>query len=268
MLFDGQKLAQAGAVEASTAATVVTAHASANTKGIYSQLIAATAHDSDWLLVQVGLGTSETNQADVHIDIAIGADGSEVVIISNLLISQVNGQVVQFLFPRHIPQGTRIAAAIAATTGGSTVRCQVVVIANGSAPNSLQRVTTYGAVTADSGGTSLDPGAVGSTKGAYVELTAACNEIKWLVVALGCQANTARADARFYLDIAIGAGGSEQVKVPNLLFYSDLTSDLLSPATYAFPCSIPAGSRIAARTQCTITDATDRLIDVVLYGVG
>jgi len=40
------------------------------------------------------------------------------------------------------------------------------------------------------------------------------------------------------------------------------------PVLGPFPVAIPSGSRIAARAQCNISDATDRLFDVAVYGVG
>jgi len=49
--------------------------------------------------------------------------------------------------------------------------------------------------------------------------------------------------------------------------FSSSAVDFTVPMTVGyFQRKIPAGTRIAARAQCSGTDATDRLFDVLLYG--
>jgi hypothetical protein len=54
----------------------------------------------------------------------------------------------------------------------------------------------------------------------------------------------------------------------NLAYVVDSGIDTPEPQYYGFPVSIPKGSRVAARAQCSINDATDRLIDITLIGLG
>jgi hypothetical protein len=46
------------------------------------------------------------------------------------------------------------------------------------------------------------------------------------------------------------------------------TDYYFTPATFGpLSVQIPANTRLSARCQCSITDATDRLIEVALYGL-
>jgi hypothetical protein len=59
------------------------------------------------------------------------------------------------------------------------------------------------------------------------------------------------------------------VVLPNIGFTMQFaTNACWSPNTVGpLPVDIPAGTRIAARMQASITDATDRLMDVIVYGI-
>lgn len=115
----------------------------------------------------------------------------------------------------------------------------------------------------------MDPGGTIDTKGTYVQLSAATiAPIRFLNVSVGNRDNATMTTCVWRLDIAIGGAGSEQVIIPNLLFGVHASGDTIDPTTYSFPVDIPAGVRLAARTDCSINDATDRLIDVCTYGVG
>ena len=66
--------------------------------------------------------------------------------------------------------------------------------------------------------------------------------------------------------IGIGAAGSEKIVAADLTARSSSITDEVRPSFIALPVAIPAGSRIAVRAQCSITDATDHLFDIALYG--
>lgn len=93
------------------------------------------------------------------------------------------------------------------------------------------------------------------TKGAYTQFVAsspfACNLLQIEVV-------TASVSGGLYLfDIATGGSGSETVVVPNIMIdrYSGATSHSGS-GFYVIPISIPAGTRISARCQCSTGSGT------------
>jgi hypothetical protein len=271
-LLDVQRLESVGAVTASSHGTLCTAHASANTKATsYTELIASTAFAAQSILITFENASAST--IDFLFDIAVGASSSEQIIIANLQVSIPNGVSVaaSFWFPIHIASGSRISARCQCTTGAATVRVSALLFGGGFAsPERHSIVDTYGAATADSGGTSVDPGGSSNTKGSYSQLTAATTRPhKGLLLAIGNQINGVRTGCAWLLDIAIGASLSEQVIIPNLSLNADTTKDMVFPQAFSFiPITIPAGTRLAARAQCSITDATDRLLDVVAYGVG
>jgi hypothetical protein len=85
----------------------------------------------------------------------------------------------------------------------------------------------------------------------------------------GNQANQLMSTANWSIDIATGGAGAETVIVPDLICASlASTVDGVVPSAFAVPVHIVTGTRIAARAKCTITDATDRLIDLILIGIG
>lgn len=257
-----------GEVASASEGTNVTPNATANTKGSWTEIVASTPQQADGIWVIAGF----VGIADYLLSIAVGASGSEQTIIDNLYLNGAsggNGETNAYFFPIHIPAGTRIAAQSQASAASmSSVRLEIILLTYDflqTAP--LSRVTTYGAAPADSGGVSVDPGGTAHTKGAYSEIVAsAAAPLRRLLVLFGNQANAARTTCKWLVDIAIGAGGSETIVVADLFVHGS-GFELLFPQAVSFPVSIPAGSRLAVRAQCNITDATDRLFDVILYGV-
>ena len=251
---------------------LVEADASANTKGAWIELIASTSYNSTNFIFIVQSYGAEVS-VEYLVDIAIGAASSEQVIVENLQMSfnsimYRNGR--QYIIPINIPTGTRISCRCQSS---DTATPNVVVSAllcsdTFLAPRSINKIFTYGAVTADSGGTEIDPGAVANTKGSWVELVANTSlQLQYLSIAIGNRDNSARTDMYGLLDIGIGAGSSEQVVLSNIPIACNSNGDLMGPP-FIGPVmfDIPEGSRIAVRAQCDITDATDRLFDIVLYG--
>jgi hypothetical protein len=173
------------------------------------------------------------------------------------------------MFPVKIPAGTRISARSQASTGASVVRCSVILFSQGFLPGQpLGIVTTYGAVTADSGGTSIDPGGSANTLGSYVEITATTTyPIRYLAIAIGNQKNGTRSSQSWLVDISVGPA-TETVLISRLALNCSTSPDSVMPQVFnMMPVNIPAGTRITVRAQSDGIDATDRLFDVVLYGV-
>jgi hypothetical protein len=247
-----------------------TANASANTKGTWVETFSATAFDAMGLDISpVGLGTN----ADRLVDIGIGAGGSELVIIPDLLVQRSGGgRGAHIFFPLKIPEGSRISHRSQATTGSATTLVGITLIAGGFVGHhaSCSICKSYGPTAADSGGVSIDPGGTAGTKGAWVQVpttTTTDPVIRKLVIAFGNQANTARAACHWLLDVAIGAGGSEQTILSNLHIKAETNNMMEPPFIGALPVVIPAGSQISARASCSITDATDRTFDIAFYGL-
>lgn len=104
------------------------------------------------------------------------------------------------------------------------------------------RAESFGTSTATQGGTTVTSSATANTKGSWTQLDAstafdASTLLLWIVVQFQ--------DTLYLLDVGIGAPGSEQVIASNLLISQSVgvTSDII------LPIAIPAGSRIAIRSQ-------------------
>ncbi len=270
-LVDTSRMVTVGTSAGSSTGTTITA-GSANAKGSWTQLVASSAFQADELIVQIG-NNSGAN-ADYLVDIGVGAGGSEQVILSNLTVSAGSASAIRTNYPAipiAIPAGSRIAARCQSSSNAATLAVQLTLIQYGlNRSTGLSRCTTYGADTSDSGGVSIDPGGSANTKGSWTEITSSTSVLhQGLMIGIGNQANNARTVASLLLDIGIGAGGSEQVVVADYILKADANGDFVAPCLGpVLPLTIPAGTRLAARAATHITDATDRLFDVILYGIG
>lgn len=235
-----------------------------NTKGAYTQLVASSALDTRMIAVSIQESANTTTHA--YVDIAVGAAASEKVIISNLFVEgSTNGtNGTCYLFPVNVPAGTRFSARAqngSAATDGPNVN--LTLFDGNFDVEGFAGIDDLGTVTATTQSSLLTASATINTKGAYTQLVA----------------STARDYAGFYLrptfpssgtgvqhnlfDVAIGAAGSEQVVVPNIQCGSTskpATPQFLGP----FWVPIPAGTRVAARTQ---SDTASSTMGLILYGI-
>lgn len=238
-----------------------------NSKGAWTQLVAATPFPVRLMVLVLG---ESVNSYDGLVDIGIGGEGAETVYIANLPFTPQNSFQTNRLcyLPARLPAATRIAIRAQVTKATATsipVSLYLVSMAwPGEEP--LMPLATYGAATADSGGTSIDPGGSANTKGAWVALIASTTtKIHGLMIGLGNQNNGARTGCGFLIDVGVGAEGSEVVLIPDYPARgAGIPNQVLPAWSPVLPCSIPPGTRVAVRAQCSITDATDRLFDVIL----
>lgn len=246
-----------------TTGTSVAAHASANTKGGWVQISASTPIDADGFYLNLLAGTVSR---DFLIDIGIGAAASEVVILPDLPMSSgTAGQATEVYVPLRIARGTRVAARCQATAGSAVCFVGVGLIASRYMP-SFKRATTYGAVTADSGATAIDAGAVANTFGGWVQLAAALtNPMRYALVCLAAAGNYNRVSADYVYEIGVGAALSE-VSIAGGMYSAQNSLDFWTPSSYHRAMEAPAGIRLAARARSSTTDAADRLTDIAVIG--
>ena len=245
-------------------------YTTANIKGGWLEIMAATPFACSGLHVSLA---SHLAHGRYLTDLAIGAAGSEIVIIENVYSWQrdwVQGQ--GYYFPISIPAGVRLSARAQGTPANGASR--PVIVGERAGSNTIPMVAqtaTIGAVTADSAGTSIDPGATGDTKGAWVELSSSCPfDAKGFCFAIGDQGITRQAAVYYWrLDIGVGAAGSEHVVFGDWSFncYSS-ASELHPNVSRVSYCPIPKGERISARALCNQAHATGRLFDVIVYLFG
>lgn len=247
----------------------VNASASGNTKGSYAELTSSSAFACNSVIVQVT--RCATGGVQYLLDLATGPGGSETVVVPNITCSNHDNSsshngAVAFNLPLAIGASTRIAARCQCSTGSQAMFVALTLIAAGDTPG-IASFTNYGAVTGDSGSTSVDPGGSANTKGSYTEITASTAAVvQALTVLFTFGSNTAPGNATWAVDLATGPGGSETVLIPDLRTASAIAGLSSGPRirAYSVLTYIAATTRIAARASSSITDATDRLIEVAL----
>lgn len=244
--------------------TTITASSTANTKGAWTQLIAATA--ADCVLAYIQATASGTAGAFFLTDIAIGASGSEKIILPNLLSQSGGangGQVFDAMVPLHISSGTRISARCQAVNASDTVNYKITTW-DGSfvTEEGVAGFDDIGTNTSTTDATQITASSTTNTKGSYTQLIAstARDYTGFLLVYRGGM--LAAGDINYLIDIAVGVAGSEVVIVPNLYPGSSTAAVGLCRSVY-FPIPIPAGTRIAARMQSSVASNT---AVIALYG--
>lgn len=238
--------------------------AAIHTKGAYVDVYASVPDPVGYMIVELQPGGVASTTGLVDIAYTVGG-GSEHVIASNLGISSGTGFTTYSIpLPVSIPQGATIRARYQRATVTLTMRCAVTLFSNtDAAPRA--RTQTLGAVTGTTRGTQIDPGGSLNTKGSFVQLTAATDApINWGLLWVGNMNNNARTDAQYVVDLYVGT----DLKVPNLQFSMEDTSDEPGqPYIGPFPMHIPVGSQVQVKAASTINDATDRLFDLIFYGI-
>lgn len=258
-----------GTVTASSTGTQLTASGSINTKGSYTQLVASTPYDACGFLVTLENPSNGAN--GFLVDIAVGAAASEIVVVPNIPFAISNSAsafgCMSIYVPCEIPAGSRIAARCQSTVASATVNAQVILLdGNFTTDTPYGAPQNYGASTATSLGTQIDPGAVLNTKGNWVQLVASTTyDLAALQIIADHQG--AMTLSNILLDIGVGAAASEQIIIPNVQFSSNSGGIMLfNSAPPLFHTRIPAGSRIAARAQNIKTTAASRKIGISLLG--
>jgi hypothetical protein len=240
----------------------------ANTKGAYAAFVASTPYDCSRLFLMVR-GTAAANRFFLF-DLAIGAAGAETVVVANIAVGDgadfVIGAFVEINVD--IPMGSRVSMRCQSVTA-STVAAVALMLEN-RALGALTAPVTYGANTAASRGTQIDPGAVISTKGAYVEFSASTTariDAVMLCATVNAQAAAIASGTVWSVDVATGGSGSETVVIPNLLYIANSPDDKVSPGLIRIPVSIPAATRLAVRCDCNRNTATERLLCLTVIGM-
>lgn len=267
-------LSRAEVVEA-IARTNVGRTAAANTKSSYTQIIAATAIKYDALTLDIAQNSGDGGADSFLVDLAIGAGGSEQVIVPNVLVDST--RAIGFgraglTVPVLIPSGTRIAARLQETAGAGTRTVNVALVGRNGGANRPRALggdaIAYGADTTNTTGTLIDQGASANAYGSWIQMTASTSRDHRYIGAIFGNSKTAGNPTNnpFTMDVqlAVGAGGSEQI-----IGYTQFTIQnwtLVVPNLEVW-AEIPAGSRLAMRSKCTGAGSNDRLLTAILYGV-
>lgn len=253
-----------GIVESLGAVTGSSQGTSIGTASI-TQIAASSSYDYDAILVDT---VGNAIGVDASLDVYLGSSGNEYPLIDKIRVQKAlstNPQAQAVLLPLAVPRGSRISAK----AFGGALNTIVYGMGFGSmGDKGFKRAVSMGITSAT--GVTVDPGATANALGSWTQIIASTpNHFNGLMVAFGSAARSNAALNSWLVDIAIGASGSEQIILKQLLTMSfSNTIFYMTPTFFGpFPCSIPAGTRIAARAQCSTSTSTTRNIDVTLYGL-
>lgn len=244
----------------------VTANASANTYGGWTELHASTPEAAFGLTLSFIWGNGGGRQ--FLVDIGVGGSGSEVAVIAQIPLSRPGIDWVEpshsVYIPISIPAGSRLVARCQSSLGSAALNFTAYLLGGTGAGTT----NTYGAVPASSRGTEVDCGAVVNTKGAWAVLTTSTSQAHTgLTVITTLGTNGSPDFLTFIIDISIGSAGNEasNILIADLISATNQSAEM-TPGSWFFPVSIPSGSRISVRAQCGVTDATDRKFDIAVIG--
>jgi hypothetical protein len=207
------------------------------------------------------------------IDIGIASEtGSVHILVPDVMLqSGVSLSLDQCTFlPVRVASGSvLVARAQEAQSETNVLRGGLTFYQRGAYPlPSLARCFVDGINLATTRGTNIDPGGNANQYPAgFTTVSSSWPECaKWMLALMGSGTNTGLADAQWVVQIAIGDAGSEVV-IAMLRNWSSAAADYMPNGAASFPVDIPKGARVSARARTNITNATDRVFDLALYGL-
>jgi len=245
----------------------VVAPNSNNSKGNYAQLTASLSENTSFFFIRHDY--VNYNQRYL-IDMAIGAAGSEKIIIADIPILGIAldaAGVYTIPFPMRLKKGVRVAFRCQSDYKLSKKYIGITTFKYDTLFESYRVCDTIGTVSGSSRGTSVDPGGVANTWGAYTELVASsANNYKALML-MALPTFTFGRVATRRVKIAIGAAGSEVDIGLKGVIGADGQNDYGAQAyPWMLPISIKAGTRISAAAICSSASA-GREAYVTLFGL-
>lgn len=258
-------LATVGTDTTISSGTIVVGSGTANTKGPYVEMTASTPFAVTGVILQVTYAGSGILSNNFLFDIATGGAGSETPIVENIAVTAigVRGGYTPVFIPIAIPSGSRISVRCQNSSTSTTGVLGVGLILVGGTAAGASSCQTYGANTATSRGTSVDPGGSANTKGPYVELTSATTaDANYLVLMFTRAAQALSESVNWLIDIATGGPGAESVLIADVQVAGSITGDRVLPTSIALAVpTISSGTRLSARAACSVTSGA-RVVDV------
>lgn len=249
---------ESGGAETVDSTLTAVVSGSTNVKGSYVEMIASTARENYVLKIRCKRASIRENFKGY---VAVGAAASEVDIFEfSFWSGSEHGDVKEGLVPITIASGSRVSIAVQATQ--STVSLDLGIELSDedsfgtSTENSLVGIN-------GSRGTDIDPGGTINTKGAYSEIESSTSiDANYIIIMPGGSDNSSMSSCNVLMDFALGVSSSEVIFIENA--YVAMSSDEIVATWMSQYIDIPSGSRISARCQSSINDATDRIIDVAI----
>ena len=262
-----------GAWVGQNGADICVPSATMHTKGSWSDV--TTLGRSGQIAFGLTWGQSYTSHRMMLIDLAIGAAGSEQVILSNLAIafsaagsSACRAHWQEIVLPLTLPEGSLLRARCQSSYG-SNAGVYPVLSSSYNLPSAWtgNEITTYGADTANTAGTTLTAGAGNFAWGPYAQLTSSCNRMEcFFVVVFPRVAQNAFSDQDGWWELAVGESGSEQI-IASGNTEANLATQLNNPQWFGpYYQQVADGQRLSGRLMRQNT-TSQRTLDMIVYGV-
>jgi len=255
---------------ATTWGTALTSAATAhNYPTTYTDLIASTAFDTDWVTVAFHTNFAAATDTDSIVTIYAGAGGSEQPVIADLLAGWVNvldGQglnMKSYGFPLRIPAGTRLSARHRSIRTSTAVECMIDLYGGGGGHHwTGTRVegVGLGAEGANSQGTAVTPGT--TSDGTLTAIGTTIYDWGYVVPMINGNADVTMNAGVVSADL--GVGGVALDGLDEWLFYI-FTTETSGPlrGQVGRYTHIPAGTALQLRSQ---TSAAAEAQDWGIYG--
>lgn len=246
----------------------VVGHASAHTKGTWTELIASSSFDAETVIVTVGaqVGSNGVDTSTL-LDIGVGASSSETVLIPDLFVGGA-AMGATYEFPLAVASGTRVSARLQSGVSEQSVSLCVSLREAGTHSAAATACTAMGVSSSGaSDATQLPSPGTANTETAWTELVAStASTYTKLVVVVGFGAGNA-ASSTGLVDIAVGAASSETPIISNI-GYSMAAAETVTAfgACRWFDVNIPSGSRVSVRHQNSGSQSGNRPC-VAVYGM-
>jgi hypothetical protein len=261
-LASNTRFSAVGANTGSSIATNINGSGTAFVKSSWVVLTTSWPFDSEGVIVMAS--SPSAGVAMFTLDIARGATGSELPVISDLWCPETTSLLTEYI-PLRIKAGEQIQARI--NSDQVFVNLQVQMFPIGG---STRRMFGYGGGnrwqtnlnTGTLRGTQVDPGSTTNTKGAWTTLISSTNGLVTTLMLTTRGWHTVNAQTNCLIDIGIGAAGSEQVLIPNMYQFNQPNSSNWTRSYLHVPVALPPGTRLAARAQADSNDSNDRLCEV------
>lgn len=264
--------------------TTVTADASVNTVGTTVELLSGATVANDVYGIQImannyfAAASARNMLINIRTDPAGGTSWTTVIanlatIAQGLPGSTTGGSnscAVWWYFPLFIKAGSSIGANVQCSVGGVSGGIGATVWGRPTRPELVRvgsYVTTLGANTGTSAGTSVTPGTNGAD-GTYVQMGSNLTANHWWWQAGFGINDTTVAGGAYYMDLARGDGTTRDLIMENQLITTTSSEqcgvpNVQQPNSY---CEVPTGVGIYGRMSASSTP--DSSVTMVAYGLG
>lgn len=214
--------------------------------------------------------TSDTRTRAMF-DIAVGATGSEIVVVEKLYHG--GGQEIRngetFYLPLTLGKGSDVSVRAQSRLSSADFWVTIQAFSDGPEQDLLtRRVDALGTVLASTSGTIVDPGGTANQLGGWVEVVnSTARPYRALMAAFGIGDTTTTPNGKTLVELGIGASPNEVIIVQGISMAAELNRDSWMPSFFHLPIAVPANSALSARSQSTDIAVGKREVDVVLYGV-